>query len=116
MFESINRDVLIVHPKKPFIDWVNEVFPDDPVPYTEEPDHDEATVYLLHEKANPDEALAYLKRNFKPIFENELFDWCTDKDAWPKNLTWEKFEKWFHFRIHSMVMDTGKGNIVKEDY
>lgn len=116
MFESVNRDVLLVYPKKPLIDWVNYIFPDNPVTFSEEMGHDDGTIFLLPEKGSVLDTIDYLKRNYKPIFEHELFDWCEDKSLWPQKLTWQLFEEWFYYSIQTMVMDTVHGKISKEEY
>ena len=114
--ETVNRNALIVFPKKPFIDWVNYVFPDDPVSYIEPLEHDMGMVYLLPEKDSTEQSINYLKRTFREIFENELWDWCTDENLWPENLTWKLFTEWFHFSIQSMVVDTVNRPVEKEEW
>lgn len=113
---SINRDALILFPKKPFIDWVNYIFPDNPVSIIEPMQHDEGNVYLLPEKESIDQSINYLKRNFREIFENELFDWCTDETRWPQNITWKLFMEWFHFSIQSVVQDMDKVPLEKVEW
>jgi hypothetical protein len=116
MYNAINRDVLILFPKQPLFDWVNYIFPDDkmicPIPMK----HDEGDIFLIPEFDHPDDAIEYLKENFIDFFEQQLFDWTTDENLWPENLTWEMFEDWFHYSIQSMVMDTLDEDIEKEDY
>lgn len=114
MFETINRDVLIVFYKQPFIDWVNFVFDDDKIECPALLEHDQGNVYLIPEFNTPDEGMKYVKENFRDIFENELFGWCEDEETWPRDLSWEFFERCFHFSWQSVVLDMTEGEIQKE--
>ncbi|MDA3892265.1 MAG: hypothetical protein PF517_11435 [Salinivirgaceae bacterium] len=116
MFETINRDMLIIFPKQPLMDWVNYIFTDYKHECPKPLEHDQGNTYLIPEFDHPDDAVQFVKQNFKRFFENELFDWSTDEKDWPEKLTWELFEKWFHYSVQSLVMDTVEGNIEKEDY
>ena len=116
MFENINRDILILFPKKPLFDWVNFIFPDDKMECPEPLAHDEGDLFLIPEFDNHIDAIEYVKDNFIDFFEHELFEWATDEDLWPENLTWELFQKWFHISIQSMVMDTLDEEIEKDDF
>jgi hypothetical protein len=55
--EIINRNALIVFPKKALFGWVNYIFPDDPVSYIEPLDHDMGKVYLLPEKDSTEQSI-----------------------------------------------------------
>lgn len=117
MFQRINRDVLIVTPKQEFIDWVDSVFPENEAEICPQPmAHDESNIYLIPETDHPDYAIEMLKENFLPIFVNELFDWITDEDVWPKDLSWDLFEKFFHYNIQTIVLDTVPKRILKDSY
>ncbi len=116
MFKSINRDVLILSPKQPLIDWVNYIFPNDKLDCPKLMGHDEADLFLIPEFYHYDDAVEFLKENFIVFFEQELFEWTTDETLWPKNLTWELFKEWFHYSIQSVIMDTLEEDIEKNDF
>ncbi|MBN2817337.1 MAG: hypothetical protein JXP36_00105 [Bacteroidales bacterium] len=116
MFNTINRDVLILFPKQPLFDWVNFIFPDDKMVCKKPMAHDEGDIFLIPEFDHPDYAIEFLKDNFVDFFEHELFEWTTDENFWPDKLSWEMFENWFHYSIQSVVMDTLDDEIIKEDY
>ena len=115
MYDTINRDVLILFPKQPLFDWVNKIFPDDKLDCPELMAHDEANVYLIPETDYPEAGLVYLKKNFKTFFELELEEWSLDENTWPQKLTWKLFQGWFHFSIQSMVTDMVNVPIVKHE-
>lgn len=112
--KNVNRNALIVFPDKPFIDWVNYIFPDDPVLNIDPLEHDEGNVYLLPIKESVNQSMNYLRRYFREIFENELRDWCTDETQWPQNITWKLFTEWFHYSIQSVVMDIDNEPLERE--
>lgn len=107
-FFSINRYALIAKPTKEFINWVNSVFPDDPVDYAqiERERHDQMDVFLIPEFDDMDEALSWLKENCDVFLEQMLDAWCTDEDAWPEKLDWPLFETFVDYSIQSVVTDS----------
>ena len=109
-YESIDRNAIVVKPKKPFYSWVNSIFPDDK-PIEEK---DENSIYLIEEMMNNELVLNWIKRNFEMIFVNELNDWCTDEDKWPKRRTYKMFSDWFKVEISSMILDLEEYDITKE--
>ncbi len=101
-YESINRNAIVVKPKKPLFDWVNYLYPDDEPPAA----HDgESNVYLVKEKDSKEATERWLKKNFDKIFENELNDWHTDEKDWPQERDFKLFKEWFEYEIHSMILD-----------
>ncbi|MCK9269840.1 MAG: hypothetical protein RBR47_12710 [Bacteroidales bacterium] len=108
-YESINRNAIVVKPKKPVLDWVNSVYPEKPV-FTP----GEGNVYLIGERDSNEEIAQWLKRNFDEIFQNELNDWYTNEEVWPQKRTFKMFQEWFDYDIHSMVLDLEETEIIKE--
>ncbi len=115
MFETVNRNALIVQPKQALWDWVNDIFPEDPISSEIIGKHDEANVYLIPEMDSIEESLQYLKNNYEPILEENLFGWCEDDELWPKNRNWKLFEEYLDYSIQSVVMDIDKSRLEKED-
>ncbi len=104
--ESINRFAVVVHPLKPFMEWVNSPAvrgTDDLVPL--DALQEDATVVLTPEMDTNDEALAWLKNYKAKLFEMELESWCTDRSTWPEKRTTRLFDQWFDLEVHSMVFD-----------
>lgn len=99
---SINRNVVLVIPKRPFYDWENRIFPDFP---SSEEDVKEHNSYLISGNRTFEDPKKELSKYWKYIFENELFGICTDESMWSKKLTWELFNEWFEFHFSSIVLD-----------
>ena len=106
----INRSVLVVKPKQPYLDWTRSL--DDPFPLIMlEQLRTDRTAYLVPEVFGPDDEQRILRKFHKEIFEHELAGWTTDESEWPKRRGFMTFVKWFDVEFHSFVVDLGKGMI-----
>jgi hypothetical protein len=81
---SINRQVAIIKPKEPYVEWINSLNGTDE-PYTIESLNDDCTALLLPHFDDDDESLEFIRNIYMEIFETELDSWSTDKNQWPKN-------------------------------
>ena len=99
----VNRNALVVIPQKPFWDWLLSV--DEQFDLEEIEESGDFNSYLIPEFESEDEIVAYLEKNFDKIFSNELMDWYSEEDLWPKDRTWEMFEDWFSIEAHSLIYD-----------
>ena len=63
---------------------------------------------------NNEAVLKWIKRNFDKIFINELNDWFTDEDKWPKTRTYKMFSEWFKLEICSMILDLEDYPVTKD--
>jgi hypothetical protein len=73
----------------------------------------EPTVYLIPDaKDAPDD---YIRRHYKPMFEEELHSWYTDPEMWPKDRSFKTFKKFFTILVTTMVYDLGEGQIERDD-
>ena len=111
-YDSINRNAITVKPKQPLFDWVNSIYPEDPVNATDAAN--EGTVYLVRERDNNKKIENWLKKNFDNIFQNELNNWHTEEKDWPQKRTYSQFTRWFVFEIHSMVLDLEDKPVIKD--
>lgn len=111
--QGINRTAVIIKPKQPFVDWINNI-PDEGTKITLE-DIDENSTFLIPEFVNNDEALKYIKKVYAEIFDEELFAWYQEESLFPKNRTWKMFQEWFYIEINSIVLDIVDEEIEKEE-
>lgn len=107
----LNRAVLIVRPKQPFLDWAAQLDDSGLVPEVT----GEQTVYLVPEFEDDAEVQHVLKRIFAEVFERELFGWHTDETAWPKHRTFAMFRQWFQIELHSVVEDLCDSEIIDDE-
>lgn len=97
----INRDVIMIKPKPPFMDWLRKISFPEPPP---QPGF-EFTMYLLPEHETEKEGLNYIKKNFDRIFCSELWGWSMDEKTWPAGRTYKMFTQWFEVKMQCMVYD-----------
>jgi hypothetical protein len=101
----LNRDLLIVRYKQPFVDWINEA---DPRPdghrITLEVANEDSPAYLIHEFAS-EEFESWLEGCYVQLFENILDEWYTDPALWPQDRTLDLLKAWCDLEVHSMVLD-----------
>ena len=109
-YEPINRNAILVRPKKPFFDWLELIFHEEQTIS----DTEENNIYLIREMGSNENIKKWIKKNFDNIFVNELNDWYTDESVWPPNRTYKMFSEWFEIEIHSMVLDLEEFPVTKE--
>ncbi|MGA2091098.1 MAG: hypothetical protein ABSH12_06525 [Endomicrobiales bacterium] len=113
-FENLsNRSIIIIEPKQPFIDWLNSV---NPTAQCKLGEINDLTAYLIPDCVDNKELTRFLKANYKPIFEEELFGWMENEKLWPKKRTYDMFREWFKINFHSMIYEMCDSNILKERY
>ncbi len=107
----LNRGVVIVRPKQPYLDWAAGLDDSGIVP---DP-NGEQTVYLIPSYEDDEGAWEILATLHPAIFENELYGWHTDEAAWPEGRDFAMFKEWFAIELHSVVEDLCDFEIVDED-
>ena len=111
----IDRGVLVLRPKQPFVDWVNSFQEgDDDVVLTLDEVANDPTAYLTPEFEGDEDSWEFLEDNHSMLFEHELIDWRQDENDWPSNRDFAKFMEWFEAQFHSMVLDLLEGEIEAE--
>ena len=107
----INRTAISFSPKKPFFDWLNKIYPKNPIQEIED-----KSMYLVHDLDDSDELKKWLKKNFDKIFVRELDNWHSNKKDWPKIRDIKLFEEWFTIESSTMVYDLESEPVRKEEF
>lgn len=107
----LNRGVVIVRPKQPYLDWAAGVDDSGVVPDPNE----EQTVYLIASYEDDDEAWKILETVYPVIFEKELNGWHTDEAAGPKGRDFAMFKDWFKVELHSSLEDLCDLELIDEN-
>lgn len=108
-FPSINRSVLIINLKQPYIEWT-KTLPDrtdmekESPPTVEELNADPAT-YLIPEMLDDADFETYIEHSWVLLFELQLSGWIMDEKLWPKKRTRKMFNDWFDLKYSSLVVD-----------
>ncbi len=107
----INRAVLIVRPKQPFLDWAAGLDDSGLLPDVE----GERTIYLIPDFDTDDDAQTIIEEVYAEVFDSELYGWHIDESAWPTNRDLKTFREWFAIELHSVVEDLCDYEIIEED-
>ena len=99
----INRSILIVRAKEPFVKWINSL-PNSAKVTQKQVDLD-STVYLLPDYAYDGEQEDLLGQFYDLVFQEQLDGWWTEESAWPQKRDLALFKKWFDVEFHSAVLD-----------
>jgi hypothetical protein len=102
----MNRSLVIIRPKEPFLFWLNQVPNDDGIELTLSQICSDCTSLLIDEYQEPEEAIQWIDEHFEKIFEMELSSWYDDETLWPQDRSLKTFWEWFHVEVHSTVVDT----------
>jgi len=111
--KSIDRGIVIVKPRRPFLEWVNRdptLLPPVTMAYLKK----DCTAILVPDLDSLEDMLNYLTPLKPLLFEMELEAWNRDPATWPQERTRETFDAWFELEAHSEVWDAIDAPIVKE--
>ena len=103
--DIINRSAVIMRPKQPFLDWMNEDDKEGLADGVFQTLGEEPNVYLVPDWEEPEEQRLVLKEFWPALFEAMLMGWVTDPSLWPKNRTQGMFEEWFEIQTYGLVDD-----------
>lgn len=112
---EIDRAVVIVKKKEPFLEWVKNL-PIQDVKVDLNALNDEPTTYLIPAYEENYLLFAHLSAVCHEIFVLEMNGWWTEEELWEKDLSWENFNKWFDYEICSLPIDLGEDEIFREEY
>lgn len=111
--QDINRCLLVVKPKQPFLDWIHSCDDDR---YTLEGVRDDSTAYLVPEYDLISYQPMILQDYYDFIFGTELLSWFTDEETWPKQRDLTMFLEWFDVEFHSLIFDLDNTPLEHFDY
>jgi hypothetical protein len=115
MKHIVNRSVLIVRAKQPYVDWANSQG-DEIKDMTIERMNEDDTIYLVRDYIDDKEKEDIIKEHYEYIFEDKLYSWITDESTWPEHRDYKLFNEWFDTEFHSMVVDMEDDSYMIEEY
>jgi len=109
-----NRSFIVVRPKAPMVKWVNG-YNEDKV--AERDIYSVRNLYMIEnlEEGTSEEIDKFVKKHYEDIFINQLWEWYTDENYFPENLSFEMFKEWFEYESIEMCWDTLKSKVLLED-
>ena len=99
---EINRSLIILKPKQPFLDWA-WTLDDEDKNFTLKDLREDSTAYLVPEVWDYDEHQELLASCYEILFEEELEGWWEDETAWPKERDLKMFLDWFEVESRSGI-------------
>ncbi|MGE5682546.1 MAG: hypothetical protein ACM34K_16895 [Bacillota bacterium] len=112
---SIDRHLVIIKPKQPFLDWLKSLAEENSSLVIEDIRHDN-TAFMIPSNELIEQDQKYIKSIFPDLFEMELEEWSLDTDLWPGDRTYELFQEWFDTEIHTIVIDTLEDPVEKSGF
>lgn len=109
----LDRSLVLVTPKKPFLDWCQQTKPDREI--TVEVVRDLPGAFLLPCCHFEEEINAVLESHGPAILHIALAGWTTNQDVWPDIEDPGELMNWFEVAFVPVVIDLGKGPLVSDD-
>lgn len=100
--DILNRGLLLVVPRQPFLDWANDLEHHGPDFHLDE---GIPAAYLIPHFGTLDEVDRYVAEVHGRIFEEELAAWTEDPEVWPEKRGLERFYEWFSVEYTDLVAD-----------
>jgi hypothetical protein len=98
----VNRSVVIVYAREPFLTWVNALIPEQ---VTLDELNQGCPAFLIEDFEYEEDALDAINEEWAVYFETWLESWVQDESKWPAERTLEQFHEWFDLSLHPMVFD-----------
>ncbi len=112
---TINRTLVMLVPRQPFLDWLNDADPTEE-PLTAEELRDDCNVFLIPQFNDAVDSMKWIEKRWRMLFEHMLLEWIVDETMWPENRTLEMFREWFDIETHTMVWDLAGESLLVEDW
>ncbi len=115
---TINRHLVILVQKQPFLDWLLNVDPNPPSNLSLGDLRDDNDAFLIPDDVadGTEEAVKWVEKNWRMFFEHALNEWIADESLWPQKISLKMFREWFGVEYQSMVWDLGKAPLTVEDW
>ncbi len=112
---TLNRTVVLLEPKQPFLDWLNNVDPDDQE-LTVEDLREDNEVFLIPQFTDNADSEKWVEKRWEFLFEHMLMGWIDDETLWPEDRSLAMFREWFQIEIHTMAWDLSDEPLFVEDW
>ena len=112
---TLNRTVVLLGPKQPFLDWLNDVDPEEEA-LTEEDIRDDNEVFLIPQFNDNSDSEKWVEKRWSFLFEHMLMGWIEDEAMWPQDRSLAMFREWFEIELHTMAWDLSDEQLFVEDW
>lgn len=116
----VNRTLLIVQPKQPFIEWINSLqdCPTKHVTLEFVRSIGPTTFLCPHFFESRKDLINDLKssRMYDEVFSYMLFSWWVDDNAWPSKRTFKVFQEWFEIDVSLDLLDLVDSRVKRKKF
>ncbi len=119
---QLNRGLVIIHYKQPYVDWVSTAGP-TPMEISLLRANDDGDAFLVpcyDAQYDPvdgtNDAIQWVERRWRMLFEYILESWILDESEWPQKRSLKMFREWFDVEYKSVVWDMGTEPLILEDW
>jgi hypothetical protein len=99
----VNRGLLVLRPKEPFIDWVRGLDPEHPPGASLI--RAVTGAYLIPEFDGEEDAWEWIQANASDLLEIQLHEWYADESLWPPRRGWNLLRQWFELEYIELAWD-----------
>lgn len=111
----IDRGVVTIKPKQPYLNWVKNL-PDPDTKITLEELRNDCDAFLVPENDSDPDGMKFIKANYGWLFESQLENWWRMEADWPATRDWKTFKEWFDIEFHSVVIDSADQPISRDEW
>lgn len=115
MYYFVERSVAVIKPKQPFLEWINNTFPDLPQQLTLESIRIDCNSYLIPEVNEIEDGINYVDEKYADLFALELASWTEDETLWPQAFTLKMFWEWFDVEVYPTAIDITENQMGDDD-
>ena len=102
--DLVNRALVLLIPKEPYLEWANS-FEDDAPKIAPDEVREHATAFLIPAFDLTDDMQEFVAANAQYLFEEALWGWMTDEETWPPRRDYSTLRDWFEIEIHEPLID-----------
>lgn len=119
---QLNRGLVVLRYKQPYVDWVKTAG-EAPIEITLEQANEDGDAFLLptyESQLDPvdgtEDAVKWIEKRWRMIFEHVLESWIIDEVEWPKKRSLKMFREWFDIEYKSIVWDMSSEPLIIEEW
>jgi hypothetical protein len=112
---TLNRTIVLLVPKLPFLEWLNDAEPAEQA-LTMEDLCEDNEAFLIPQLNDEQDSTRWVEKRWSILFEHMLEEWVVDETLWPQQRTLELFREWFDIEIHTLAWDLADEPLLIEDW
>jgi hypothetical protein len=106
--ELLRRGLVVLRPKRPYLDWARSVDPDSAKSLAQHRREDSFAFLVPSYNLDIDDAQWFVDRYWPHFFAQVLESWTPKVKHWPQERTLEVFRQWFDIELSDRIMDLGQ--------